>query len=199
VVIRLGEMTDQPAYKTATPDWVEIWASPALGMRVARVSTHYPVRAEVWDVEAGKTVRSATLKTREASEFKDFGGGVFLPGLISITETVEATGTRRLVSEYRATIRSVNESLDDSEFDWTFPEHLKVFDYTLNHEHPPKFLWGADDQPLLEIKSYRDLEQFADLDDGRGRGRGRLWWWISGGVMALVVAGYVIHRRRQAG
>ena len=123
---------------------IDVYLDPAAG---------YMIRKIVVDV-AGKIVSDGPPRSfvhaHEVLEFKDFGGGIFVP--IKIRHTAP-----KLLSETVVKSIKINEPIPPETFELHWPKYAAIKHYPPVNGRFKIELWG-DDEPVAEIKKVQDFD-----------------------------------------
>lgn len=136
------------------PRVLEVWLDPQANFMVRRVVERRPQFQN-----ADGTLGNTSLAT--AMEFKDYGGGIFLPQVVEFAGGPLEADPDALPAGWRLEVvaSAVNEAIPDADFHLNFPKYSAVRDISRGEGKIGVEVWG-DDGPLKRIESADEMFAF---------------------------------------
>lgn len=135
-------------------------------------------------------------------EFRDCGGGVWIPTAVETLTTKTGYDTPIMRVDIQVTKLTVNKSLPADALDFRFPENLFVRRISAAGKLVRSELWGADGKVKQEFNSTDDINKLLAAEAarlGKPRPSTRGWYltlWLVGLGVLIAVVGYRQWQRR---
>lgn len=136
--------------------------------------------------------------SHEVISFRDCGQGVYFPEQIVQKMIAPDQNESVTLGEIKVTLGSVNQSIDEREFDFRFPQDLQVVEDLYGEGKHKLLLWGDNNQPRAHITNGQQLLEYltpAQRSDIPPASNGR-WWMIALNLIVAIGVIAVLTRSR---
>ncbi len=136
--------------------------------------------------------------SHEVISFRDFGQGVYFPEQIVQKMIAPDQNESVTLGEIKVTLGSVNQAIDEREFDFRFPQNLQVVEDLYGEGKHKLLLWGENNQPRAQITNGQQLLEYltpAQRGDTPAASTGR-WWMITLNLIVVIGVFAVLMRSR---
>ena len=145
----------------------DVYLDPEVNFAARRVVEHQPDTQKLIN---GKLEKYSFVVIRTVKEFRDFGGGVFVPVEIELVVRTGSSDGRRIVGLTHVKDLVVNAPLSNDALDFRFPEHALVVGPRVSPTEQRVVLWGPNNRALKEVNSPKDLPGYKEAQEAAAGG-----------------------------